>query len=261
MGHGPVGGGPPARPVRGGGRVGRGAPVNRGSVRPNGLTLKELPDDERPRERMARHGPGALADAELLAILLGTGTPRETAVGLARRLLGADPDAGLRALVDLGLEELAAVRGIGLAKAARLKAAVELGRRLAADVRRRPQVKSPADAAALLMEDMRYLDQEQFRIALLNVKNQVMAVETVSVGGLSSSPVHPREIFKRAIKRSAAAIILAHNHPSGDPTPSREDIEVTRRLKDAGTLLGIEVLDHIVIGDNRYVSFRERGLA
>ncbi len=211
---------------------------------------------------MARHGAQALSDAELVAVLLGTGRRGETAVDLSRLLLQGDGagSGGLRRLAELSLAELAQVPGVGPAKAARLKAALELGRRLAGTAADRSAIRSPRDAGSLLMEDMRYLDQEQFRVVLLNAKHQVLGVETVSVGGLASSIVHPREVFKRAIRRSAAAIILAHNHPSGDPTPSREDLEVTRRLTEVGKLMGIEVLDHIIIGDNRYVSFREQGI-
>lgn len=166
---------------------------------------------------------------------------------------------GLRALVNSPVEELAALPGIGLAKACAVRAALELGRRLSAEPGSRPSIKGPADVASLLMEDMRYLEKEQFRVLMLNTKNQVLAVEIVSLGDLTSAIVHPREVFKEAVRRAAAAVILAHNHPSGDPSPSREDFDVTKRVTDAGKILGIEVLDHIVIGDNRYTSLREHG--
>jgi DNA repair protein RadC len=162
--------------------------------------------------------------------------------------------------VTLTLEQLERVPGVGLAKAVQLKAAVELGRRVATSQSARTSVRSPRDVSTLVMEEMRFLDREQFRIVLLDAKNHVLGVRVVSVGSLSSSIVHPREIFKEAIARSSAAIILVHNHPSGDPTPSREDVEVTRRLVEAGRLLGIEVLDHVVVGDNKYVSFKEKGI-
>ncbi len=240
-------------------------------MRENGLRMTDLGRDDRPRERLARLGPQALSNAELVAILLRTGVRGASALEVAQRVLalgardgpasvdGQDP--GLRRLVTMTLEELEKVPGVGLAKAITLKAAVELGRRLATATVSRSLVRSPQDVTGLVMEEMRYLDREQFRIVLLDAKNHVLGVRVVSVGSLSSSIVHPREIFKEAIARSSAAIILVHNHPSGDPTPSQEDVEVTRRLEEAGRLLGIEVLDHIVVGDNRYVSFRERGMA
>lgn len=226
------------------------------------LTLKQLPMQDRPRERLIDQGPGSLSDAELLAILLRTGTDRDTAVQLAHRLLmtesgGAGP--GLRFLATATIEELMKIRGVGPVKAAQIKAAVELGRRLAASAVDRRSITGPADIAGMVMEDMRHLDREQFRVILLNTKNHVLAVELVSIGGLNSSPVHPREIFKQALRRSAAAVILVHNHPSGDPAPSDEDVNVTRRLQRAGELLGIAVLDHIVIGDGRFISLRQRG--
>ncbi len=227
------------------------------------LTLKDLPREERPRERMERLGPTALSNAELLAILLRTGTRSESALELARRVLGAGRDevGGLHALARASVGEMATLKGIGLAKACQVLAAVEIGRRIAGTVEERPVIKGPGDASLLVMENMRHLEQEHFQVILLNIKNQVLGVELVFVGGLASSPVHPREVFKSAIRKSAAGVILVHNHPSGDPSPSREDMEVTKRLTEAGKLLGIEVLDHLVIGDNKYVSFREKGIA
>jgi DNA repair protein RadC len=227
------------------------------------LTIKEMPPDDRPRERLARLGPQALSGSELLAILLRTGTRSETALDVARQILGGgDGEAsGLHGLARAQVADLAGKRGVGMAKACQIVAAVEIGRRIAGSAEQRPVIKSPGDASLLVMESMRHLEQEQFRVILLNTKNQVLGVEIVFVGGLASSPVHPREIFKSAIRKSAAGVILVHNHPSGDPAPSREDVEVTQRLSEAGKLLGIEVLDHLVIGDNRYVSFREKGIA
>lgn len=223
------------------------------------VNIKSLPAEMRPRERLAAGGPEALSSAELLAIILRTGWREESALALAQRLL-ARP-RGLRYLAEAGYAELAALKGMGPAKAAQVKAAVELGRRLAqAGQAARTVIRSPLDVAALFMEEMRYLDREHFRVLLLNTKNQVLAQEKVSVGSINSSIVHPREVFKRAIKESAAALILVHNHPSGDPAPSREDLEVTKRLMEAGKILGIAVLDHVIIGDGRYLSLREKGL-
>ena len=221
--------------------------------------IKDLPEGQRPRERLIREGAGMLADNELLAILLRTGTAEASALDLATHLISHF--GGIRALVQAAPEELSAVRGIGLAKAAQVKAALELGRRVAAtQIEERPYIRCPEDAAFLVMEEMRHLDREYFSALLLNTKNQVVARETVSIGTLNSSAVHPRELFKGAIRRSAAAIILVHNHPSGDPTPSKEDMDVTRRLQEAGEIVGIEILDHIVIGDNKFISFKAKDM-
>jgi DNA repair protein RadC len=223
------------------------------------VTIKSMPEDLRPRERMQKVGPGALSAAELLAIILRTGTPQESALELAHRIL-SDP-RGLRFLAEATIEELCQIKGIGLAKAAQIKAALELGKRLAClEPDLKPVIHSPQDACNLVMEEMCYLDREHFRVVLLNTKNRVLDIETVSIGSLNSSLVHPREVFKRAVQRSAAALILVHNHPSGDPSPSPEDLKITRRLCEAGQVIGIEVLDHIIIGDHLFVSFRERGL-
>lgn len=221
--------------------------------------IKELPPDLRPRERMLEAGPGSLSNAELLAILLRTGNNEESALQMAHRLL--TNKGGLRFLGEAQLRELMSIKGVGLAKASQIKAAVELGRRIVAlKGDSRTVVKSPGDVAALVMDEMRFLDREHFQILCLNTKNHVTARETVSIGGLDSSLVHPREVFKNPIKWSAAAIILIHNHPSGDPSPSKEDVAVTTRLVEAGRILGIGVLDHIIIGDDRYCSLKEKGL-
>lgn len=216
-------------------------------------TMRSMPAGERPRERLAALGSSVLTDAELVAILLGSGTRSQTALEVARSLLHR---GGLRVLAQASVEELARQHGIGAARACALKAAAEIGKRLTMSSAERATITSPGDVGDLLMEDMRYLDREHFRIVMLNTRNQVLAVESVAVGSLNAAIVHPREIFKAAISRSAAAVVLVHNHPSGDPTPSQDDIQITRRLVDAGRLLGIEVLDHVVIGDNRYLSLR-----
>ncbi len=204
------------------------------------------------------NGAEALSHAELLAILLRTGTKRESAVLLASRIL--KECGSLRGLVDMSVGELTAIRGIGPAKAVQLRAGIELGRRLARSAgSEAPVIRKPEDAADLLMEELRYLKKEHFVCLFLNTKNQVIARETLSVGTLNASLVHPREVFRAAIKCSSASIICIHNHPSGDPSPSPEDIAMTRRLKEAGELAGIDVLDHLVIGDNRYTSLKEQG--
>lgn len=221
--------------------------------------LRDLPMEERPRERMMEFGPGALSNAELLAILFRTGTRSESAIHMAQRVLSEI--GGIRGLVDLSLDEMIQIKGIGPAKAIELKAGIELGRRLAKS--RLPEsetVRSPQVVAELLMEQMRYLQKEHFVCIFLNTKNHIIAQETLSIGSLNASIVHPREVFRAAIKCSSASVVCAHNHPSGDPTPSAEDIRMTSRLCEAGEIVGIDVLDHIVIGDGKFVSLKEQGL-
>lgn len=223
------------------------------------LTLKDLPQEERPRERMRELGADKLSNTELLAIILRTGHSNETAMHLAERIL--HQAGGLRYLPDFTLEELQQIKGVGLAKAVQVKAALEMGRRMAVSLKPDAATfSSPQEVAAYLREEMRYYKKEYFKIMLLNTKNQVISLEDVSVGSLNSSIVHPREIFNPAVKKSAASVILVHNHPSGDPSPSREDLEVTKRLVEAGKIMGIKILDHIVIGENSYFSFKEKGL-
>ncbi len=221
--------------------------------------MRELPPEQRPRERMLKEGAANLSDIDLLAIMLRTGTARASAMELAAELLGRFRD--LRALAQATIEELSELKGVGPAKAVQVKAALELGKRLAAlPAEERPVIRCPEDVCALVMEDLRDRDREYFQALLLNTKNQVLARETISIGTLNSSMVHPRELFKIAIRRSAASVILVHNHPSGDPTPSREDISLSKRLVEAGEIIGIDVLDHIVIGDNRFTSLKSKGL-
>jgi DNA repair protein RadC len=183
---------------------------------------------------------------------------RETPAVVSARLVTRFPSTAQ--LAQASLPELVREGGLSLQQAAAVVAARELGRRLyAAPSARRPTVRTPADVAALVGPDMRYLDREHFRVLLLNTRHHVLGVEEVAVGGLDSAPIHPREVFKAAIRCSAAAVILVHNHPSGDPQPSADDLRITARLRDAGRVVGIEVLDHVVVGDGRFVSLRERG--
>lgn len=221
------------------------------------VSIKEYPEEIRPREKLLLSGPETLSEQELLAIILRTGTKETSALDLAQTLL---VEGGLLALNNLSVEELSAYKGMGLAKTAQLKAAIELGKRLTKySLGPRPVIKCPHDIGKLLMAEMSGFDKEYFRIVNLNTKNQVISVDTVSVGSLNASLVHPREVFKISLKRNAASIILVHNHPSGDTQPSQEDINITKRLCDAGDILGVEVLDHIIIGHNIFLSMKEKG--
>lgn len=225
--------------------------------------IADLPHAGRPRERLAARGAGALSEAELLAALLGTGAGDRSAVGLAEGLLlrFATPDepTGLRGLARASAAELSAEHGMGPAKVARVQAALELGRRAAgAASLARAHVSSPEDAWRLLSPRLHGLDREHFVAILLNAKHAVIDIALVAVGTLNATLVHPREVFKEAIRQSAAAVVLAHNHPSGDPTPSPEDHALTGQLLAAGEILGIRVMDHIVVGEGRYASLREQ---
>lgn len=224
------------------------------------LRIKELPSYERPRERLRDSGPASLSNSELLAIILRTGTASENVLSLAGRVLARF--GGLAGLARASFGELCAERGMGQAKTAQLKAALELGRRLAStQPEERAVVRSPQDVANLVMADMGFLDREQLRVVLLNTKNQVISIPEVYKGSVSTSLIRTSEIFRDAIRENCPAIIVVHNHPSGDPTPSPEDIQVTEQIVKAGQVLDIEVLDHLIIGQQRFVSLKERGIA
>ncbi|HHY37574.1 MAG TPA: DNA repair protein RadC [Clostridia bacterium] len=223
------------------------------------ISIKDLPREERPRERLAAYGPESLSDRELLAVLIGSGSGTASALDVAGMLISKFPDGSLKYLTKATLEELESVPGIGRAIAVRIKAAAELSKRLGIPDRRKAIIRTAEDAGVVLMEKMRYLEAEHFCELLLDTKNRLLGFEVISVGTIDTSVVHPREVFKLPIRRCAAAVILAHNHPSGDPSPSREDISITGRLIEAGRILGIEVLDHLIVGDGRYVSMREHG--
>jgi DNA repair protein RadC len=220
--------------------------------------IKDYPLQERPRERLLQDGPDSLSNYELLAILLRTGTKQMSAIQLSHHII--QHFEGLRHLKDATIGELQEISGIGPAKAVELLAAVEIGKRISRlQFEERYTIRSPEDGARYLMDEMRFLHQEHFVCLYLNTKNQVLHKKTVFIGSLNTSIVHPREVFKESLKHSSASIICFHNHPSGDPAPSREDIEVTKRLVECGKMLGIEVLDHIIIGDQKYVSLKEKG--
>jgi DNA repair protein RadC len=225
--------------------------------------IKEWPEDERPRERLMKLGADTLSEAQLLAIVLATGdaSSGQSALDLAMYLVRTFD--GLRALDAASIAELCQIKGIGPAKATTIKAALELGKRLFGEpVQRHLKVTSPQDLVNYFQPRLQHLRKEVFKAVLLNTKHQMLKDVTVSEGSLSASLVHPREAFLPAIKESAAAVIFLHNHPSGDPTPSTEDKELTLRLAEVGQLIGISVLDHIIIGSGSpgYISFRDAGL-
>jgi DNA repair protein RadC len=214
---------------------------------------------DRPRERLIQIGAEVLSTAELLAIILRSGTMGESALRVAERLL-IEFDH-LPGLSRATITELMNVKGVGDAKAAEIKAALEIGRRLVASApEERPKVTTPDDAFHLLKSEMMFLDQEQLRLILLDTRNRVIRTPTIYVGSLNTSVIRVGELFRAAIRENSAAFIVAHNHPSGDPSPSPEDITVTRQIVQAGKLLDVDVLDHIVIGHNRFVSLKQRGL-
>lgn len=223
------------------------------------LRIADMLPDDRPRERLERSGPESLTTPELLAILFRTGTAKRNAVQLAEDLfrdLG-----GMSGVVNASLEQLSGVHGVGRVKAIEVKAALELGKRLAATSEEaKPVIRSPADVAQLMMAELRYAQVEHLYALVLDTRNQVRHTRKISTGTLTESLVHPREVFKEAIRFSAAAIVLVHNHPSGDPTPSPDDISTTKRLREGGKLLGIDLLDHIIIGDGRWTSLKQSSL-
>lgn len=223
----------------------------------NKMMIRDYPMEERPRERMVKEGADKLSNQELIAILLRTGTKSESVFQLSSRVL--KELGSIRNLNEMSIDELTRIKGIGQAKAVQIKAGLELGRRVARKRAEVMTIRSPQEAASYLMEVIGLDQQEKFYCLYLNTKNQIIYEKTVFMGSLNSSIVHPREVYKEALKWSAASIIVSHNHPSGDPSPSREDIEVTKRLIEAGEIIGIECLDHLIIGDGRFCSLKEQG--
>lgn len=222
------------------------------------MMIRDVHVDDRPRERLKRQGAESLSNQELIAILLRTGTKKESVLHLSNRILTHFEQ--LHELKNATIEEITAIKGIGEAKAIQLLASIELGKRLHKQrTDERYTIRSPKDAANYLMPDMSSLLQENFVTLFLNVKNQIIHQQTIFIGSLNASIVHPREVFREAVKRSAASIICAHNHPSGNPAPSPEDIDVTKRLQEAGLIMGIELLDHVIIGDHQFISLKEKG--
>ncbi len=223
-------------------------------------TIKDFPLSERPREKLISLGPKELSNSELLAVIIRTGTGNETAIDIASKLLNQDK-RGISYLANASVEDLKKIKGIGSCKAAQIIAAIELGKRIKKrDLYDNIKVTKPDIIADLVMDSMKHLEKEHFDVAILDTKNQIISIDNVSIGTLNSSIVHPRDVFNLAIKKSANAIILIHNHPSGDPTPSKEDISITNRLVESGEIVGIKVLDHIIIGYERFLSLKEEKL-
>jgi DNA repair protein RadC len=222
-------------------------------------TIREMPAGERPRERLEHYGAAALSNAELLAIIMRSGVKGQSVLSLAQALLAKH--GGLMGLARASFDDLCAEHGVGPAKTTQLKAAQEVGRRLLIESPdARPQITSPADAANLVQLEMSVLEQEEVRVITLDTRNRVLGIQTVYVGSLNTSVVRMAELFRDAVKQNAAAIIVVHNHPSGDPTPSPEDVHLTEMLVGAGEIMDVEVLDHLIIGQGRFVSLKERGL-
>jgi DNA repair protein RadC len=219
-----------------------------------------MPEHDRPRERLEQVGAGALRDAELIAVLFRTGTREEGAVALAERLL-RHFDGKLHKVAQASVDELQQVRGVGRVKAIEIKAALELGRRAISYAREPiPKIKDSGHAATLFAPRFQACETENFKVMLLNIKNEVLKIVDVSSGTVDATMAAPLDVFRQAVRESAPKVMVAHNHPSGDPEPSQADIQLTQRLKDAGKIMGIELLDHIILGDKRYVSLKERGL-
>ena len=222
--------------------------------------IKEWPESDRPREKLLEKGPEALSDAELLAIILrvGDASSHKSALDYGRELLSLFES--FRKLEEASIQEICTIKGIGLAKAAQIKAALEIGKRFAQEeMRRGEQFQSSAEVFNHYREHLGGLKKEEFHVLLLDAKNRKIKDVRVSEGSLTSSLVHPREVFNPVIRESAAAVILIHNHPSGDPSPSQEDLHITRRLREIGEVMGVRVLDHIIIGKGKYISFVDDG--
>ncbi len=224
------------------------------------FTIRDLPVSERPRERLQKFGAEALSAQELLALILGRGIAGESVTVTAQRLLSQF--GNLRGIASSSVEELSQVKGIGLAKASQIRAAFELANRLEGypEGGKRPLVKTPDEVVSLVRGRLRGKKKEHFLAVLLDTRGQLIKVSEISVGSLDTSIVHPREVFKEAMSASASSVIFVHNHPSGDPEPSEDDIELTKRLAQAGEVVGIDVLDHIIIGDKNYLSLKSKGL-
>ncbi|WP_242961474.1 RadC family protein [Peptostreptococcus faecalis] len=220
------------------------------------FSIKEMDYRERPREKLINKGVRFLSNAELLSILIRTGNKNDDAITLSTKILSKSRH-GIRGLEELSVEQLCEIEGIGISKATVIKAALEIGNRVSSYRPEKYSIKNPHDLYKYYIQEMRYLKKEVFKVIVLNTKNEIITDEDVFIGTLNQSIVHPREVFVEAIKRNGNSIILMHNHPSGNPSPSDEDIDVTNRMRECGDILGIKVLDHIIIGDGIYYSLEE----
>ncbi|MBI3585349.1 MAG: DNA repair protein RadC [Nitrospinae bacterium] len=223
------------------------------------FTIHDLPKPERPRERLRNFGPEALSAQELLTLVIGRGIPGKSVINIAQELLSRF--GNIKAISEATIEELSQIKGIGFAKAAQIKACFELGKRQDLEPELKDfDIKNPQSVVKAIQSSIKDKAKEHFKLILLNTRNKIIGISTVSIGTLNSNLVHPREVFKDAISHSAASVVFAHNHPSGDPEPSEDDLTITKRLIEAGKILGIEVTDHIIITKNGFFSFKEKGL-
>jgi len=223
------------------------------------FTIHDLPKPERPRERLKKFGPEALSAQELLSLVIGRGIPKKSVINIAQELLSRF--GNIKAISQATIEELSQIKGIGFAKAAQIKACFELGKRQDLEPELKDfDIKNPQDIVKAIRANIKDKSKEHLQLTLLNTRNKIIGISTVSIGTLNTNLVHPREVFKEAISHSAASVILAHNHPSGDLEPSEDDLSITKRLTEAGKILGIEVLDHIIVTKNGFFSFKEKGL-
>ena len=223
------------------------------------FTVRDLPKSERPRERLIKFGPEALSAQELLALVIGRGIPQKSVMNIAQELLARF--GNIKSISQASITALSDIKGVGLAKAAQLKACFELGKRQDLEPElKNYDIKNPQSVVKAIRASIKDKAKEHFKLILLDTRNKIIGISTISIGTLNASLVHPREIFKEAIIHNSASVVLAHNHPSGDPEPSEEDLTITKRLVESGKILGIEVIDHIIIGKTNFSSFKERGL-
>lgn len=230
-------------------------------------TIKDMPEEDRPQEKLLKYGSKCLSNAELLALIIRTGSKNNTSVELSQKILneakkGIESDENaLIALKNLSIKDLMKIPGVGVSKASMIVASMSLSDRIhKSSIHKKTRIKTPQDISEFVMSDMRFLDRETFKIVVLNTKKEIETIRTISNGTINATIVHPRDVFQVAIKENAHTIILLHNHPTGDPTPSIEDINITNNLIEVGKLVKIEVIDHIIIGNNKYYSFLENNL-
>ena len=228
-------------------------------MKESSFTVRDLPKPERPRERLKQFGPEALSAQELLALIIGRGVSKKSVMTIAQELLVKF--CNIKAISQATIEELSQIKGIGFAKAAQIKACFELGKRQDLEPELKDfDIKDPESVIKAIRASIRDKAKEHFKLILLNTRNKIIGISTISIGTLNTSLVHPREVFKEAILHNAMSVVLAHNHPSGDPEPSEDDLTITRRLVEAGKILGVEVIDHIIISKNGFFSFKDKGL-